>query len=311
MQNELFYSYIDDNDKEFMAIEAAADIEMQKSLLALEYADRLYDIKLRQAELKVLNESGTFEDLDALYEAAGKENSERKDGIIKTIWNKISKFISDIKTAIVNLVTKKKVDDFTDAANSGKLGNINLPKDPNKIMDAVKSALSKVSRFLRPGITVTKEDGEKVFSIGKTLITTIEGIGAVTIGAIAIPKLWVKLQGMGNDIQKKCEELKNNPPLGEGAAAIGNFFQSCADKVLGSLKSLGGIISAGADKVKGGVEKAAGAVKNVAGKIGSKGNSEEEVATEESVDDFDGIIESTEFEESCDDIINSINAILD
>ena len=83
MQNELFYSYIDDNDKEFMAIEAAADIEMQKSLLALEYADRLYDIKLRQAELKVLNESGTFEDLDALYEAAGKENSERKDGARK------------------------------------------------------------------------------------------------------------------------------------------------------------------------------------------------------------------------------------
>ena len=188
MQNELFYSYIDDSDKELMAIEAAADIEINKSLLALEYADRLYDIKLMQADLKVLNESGTFEDLDMLYEAAGKENADRKEGIVKTIWNKILKFLGDMRDAIGRLISKNKMNELKNAE-----GNTSV-KDPNKVLSAVKNAVSSVGKFLKPGVTVTNDDGEKVVSITKTLVTTIEGIGVTAIAIKTIPGLFLKAQ---------------------------------------------------------------------------------------------------------------------
>lgn len=321
MQNELFYSYIDDSDKELMAIEAAADIEINKSLLALEYADRLYDIKLMQADLKVLNESGTFEDLDMLYEAAGKENADRKEGIVKSIWNKVLKFLNDMKTAVGNLFTKKKMSDLEKVDGNTKI------KDPNKVLSTVKNAVSSVGRFLKPGVTVTNEDGEKVVSITKTLVTTIEGIGLTTIAVKTVPGLVVKAQSFGNDLIKKVEDIKNNPPKGNGINALVQFFKTCADKVSEIVKSIWKAISGffkkdKAEAVSGEVIDANGNPADIQRRItGSKQKAlpdkgtlsgsplRRPVQVAESADDM-GILESDELEESCDDIMNSIDAIL-
>lgn len=320
MQNELFYSYIDDSDKEFMAIEAAADIEIQKSILALEYADRLYDIKLKQAELKVLNESGTFEDLDTLYEAAGQENSERKEGILKTIWNKLLKFLTDIRTSIGNLFTKDKMKALETADGSSQI------KDPNKILSTIKNAVTSAGKYLRPGVTVTNEDGEKVFSIGKSMITAIEGIGLVAFSIKGIPALYIKAKSLGDTLIKKCQELKDKPPLGDGVKALTQFFKSCSDKISELLKSLWNAASGFFKKSKKG-ENAEGGSAGSAGTDAIEGPTggparltdkgaftgsrlKQPKKVQESVNDDLGILESAELEESCDDIINTIDAIL-
>lgn len=295
MQNELFYSYIDDSDKELMAIEAAADIEINKSLLALEYADRLYDIKLMQADLKVLNESGTFEDLDMLYEAAGKENADRKEGIVKTIWNKILKFLGDMRDAIGRLISKNKMNELKNAE-----GNTSV-KDPNKILSAVKNAVSSVGKFLKPGVTVTNDDGEKVVSITKTLVTTIEGIGVTAIAIKTIPGLFLKAQSFGGDLMKKVQAIKDNPPMGDGINSLVQFFKTCADKVFEVAKSI-------VSSIKGAAKNAASTVSSAvdAAKAKVTGKQSGPDTTNESV----GIVESEELEEACDDIINNIDAIL-
>lgn len=295
MQNELFYSYIDDSDKELMAIEAAADIEINKSLLALEYADRLYDIKLMQADLKVLNESGTFEDLDMLYEAAGKENADRKEGIVKTIWNKILKFLGDMRDAIGRLISKNKMDELKNAE-----GNTSV-KDPNKVLSAVKNAVSSVGKFLKPGVTVTNDDGEKVVSITKTLVTTIEGIGVTAIAIKTIPGLFLKAQSFGGDLMKKVQAIKDNPPMGDGINSLVQFFKTCADKVFEVAKSI-------VSSIKGAAKNAASTVSSAvdAAKAKITGKQSGPDTTNESV----GIVESEELEEACDDIINNIDAIL-
>lgn len=295
MQNELFYSYIDDSDKELMAIEAAADIEINKSLLALEYADRLYDIKLMQADLKVLNESGTFEDLDMLYEAAGKENADRKEGIVKTIWNKILKFLGDMRDAIGRLISKNKMNELKNAE-----GNTSV-KDPNKVLSAVKNAVSSVGKFLKPGVTVTNDDGEKVVSITKTLVTTIEGIGVTAIAIKTIPGLFLKAQSFGGDLMKKVQAIKDNPPMGDGINALVQFFKTCADKVFEVAKSV-------VSSIKGVAKNAASTVSSAvdAAKAKVTGKQSGPDTTNESV----GIVESEELEEACDDIINNIDAIL-
>ena len=295
MQNELFYSYIDDSDKELMAIEAAADIEINKSLLALEYADRLYDIKLMQADLKVLNESGTFEDLDMLYEAAGKENADRKEGIVKTIWNKILKFLGDMRDAIGRLISKNKMNELKNAE-----GNTSV-KDPNKVLGAVKNAVSSVGKFLKPGVTVTNDDGEKVVSITKTLVTTIEGIGVTAIAIKTIPGLFLKAQSFGGDLMKKVQAIKDNPPMGDGINSLVQFFKTCADKVFEVAKSI-------VSSIKGAAKNAASTVSSAvdAAKAKVTGKQSGPDTTNESV----GIVESEELEEACDDIINNIDAIL-
>lgn len=295
MQNELFYSYIDDSDKELMAIEAAADIEINKSLLALEYADRLYDIKLMQADLKVLNESGTFEDLDMLYEAAGKENADRKEGIVKTIWNKILKFLGDMRDAIGRLISKNKMNELKNAE-----GNTSV-KDPNKVLSAVKNAVSSVGKFLKPGVTVTNDDGEKVVSITKTLVTTIEGIGVTAIAIKTIPGLFLKAQSFGGDLMKKVQAIKDNPPMGDGINSLVQFFKTCADKVFEVAKSV-------VSSIKGVAKNAASTVSSAvdAAKAKVTGKQSGPDTTNESV----GIVESEELEEACDDIINNIDAIL-
>ena len=295
MQNELFYSYIDDSDKELMAIEAAADIEINKSLLALEYADRLYDIKLMQADLKVLNESGTFEDLDMLYEAAGKENADRKEGIVKTIWNKILKFLGDMRDAIGRLISKNKMNELKNAE-----GNTSV-KDPNKVLGAVKNAVSSVGKFLKPGVTVTNDDGEKVVSITKTLVTTIEGIGVTAIAIKTIPGLFLKAQSFGGDLMKKVQAIKDNPPMGDGINSLVQFFKTCADKVFEVAKSVVSSIKGAAKNVASTVSSAVDAAKaKVTGKQSGPDTTNESV----------GIVESEELEEACDDIINNIDAIL-
>lgn len=295
MQNELFYSYIDDSDKELMAIEAAADIEINKSLLALEYADRLYDIKLMQADLKVLNESGTFEDLDMLYEAAGKENADRKEGIVKSIWNKVLKFLGDMRDAIGRLISKNKMNELKNAE-----GNTSV-KDPNKVLSAVKNAVSSVGKFLKPGVTVTNDDGEKVISITKTLVTTIEGIGVTAIAIKTIPGLFLKAQSFGGDLMKKVQAIKDNPPMGDGINSLVQFFKTCADKVFEVAKSI-------VSSIKGAAKNAASTVSSAvdAAKAKVTGKQSGPDTTNESV----GIVESEELEEACDDIINNIDAIL-
>lgn len=295
MQNELFYSYIDDSDKELMAIEAAADIEINKSLLALEYADRLYDIKLMQADLKVLNESGTFEDLDMLYEAAGKENADRKEGIVKTIWNKILKFLGDMRDAIGRLISKNKMNELKNAE-----GNTSV-KDPNKVLSAVKNAVSSVGKFLKPGVTVTNDDGEKVVSITKTLVTTIEGIGVTAIAIKTIPGLFLKAQSFGGDLMKKVQAIKDNPPMGDGINSLVQFFKTCADKVFEVAKS---IVSSTKGAAKNAASTVSSAVDAAKAKVTGKQSGPD--TTNESV----GIVESEELEEACDDIINNIDAIL-
>lgn len=308
MQNELFYSYIDDSDKELMAIEAAADIEINKSLLALEYADRLYDIKLMQADLKVLNESGTFEDLDMLYEAAGKENADRKEGIVKTIWNKILKFLGDMRDAIGRLISKNKMDELKNAE-----GNTSV-KDPNKVLSAVKNAVSSVGKFLKPGVTVTNDDGEKVVSITKTLVTTIEGIGVTAIAIKTIPGLFLKAQSFGGDLMKKVQAIKDNPPMGDGINSLVQFFKTCADKVFEVAKSV-------VSSIKGAAKNAASTVSSAATSVKTKvtGNPPKpkaydfwtsDLKSESAMDESVGIVESEELEEACDDIISNIDAIL-
>lgn len=317
LQNELFYSYVDESDKEFMAIESAYDIDMAKSFLAIEYADRLYDIKCMQCDLKVLNESGTYDDLDALYEAAGKENGDRKQNIFKTIFEKIVKFLNDVWTSVKNLFTKNTEEELKKAADSGKIKGIQM-KDPNKIISIVSGVMKKIGGFLKPGVTVTNEDGEKSISIVKSAITAIEGVGVVAIGAKAIPAIMDKLGKAKDSIALPCNGLIERPGLGDGwrglanavsdlSKELGKCMKDTASAVFNALKNVGSDIKQSASNLK---DAAISKVKGAA----SKGEDYYYPATTESADDDDlglddEFLESEELSTTCDDILAIIDAM--
>ena len=132
-------------DNDMFAYECAKldyEICMEESMAMLDLIDLRESLNQKRAELKVYSESGTAADLAALYTEAGAEASGQGEGILKTIWNKIKKFIEDIMTAFSNIFKKHAVD-------SNK--ELNAPSEfaeKDAQADKVKDILKKVGAIV-------------------------------------------------------------------------------------------------------------------------------------------------------------------
>lgn len=220
MLNELFYSYVDDTEKEYMAMEAAFEIDMQKERLALEYADRLYDIKLMESNARVLNESGTYADIDSLYMEAAAENAKRKDNIFVRMFRKIKQAIADLLTKIANLFSSKKIDDFKKNTAAANIKEVPVKKDASKILDAIDKAFKTLGNLAVGAVTKKNDAGERVFSAEKTIRTAVEA--AAVVGAAK----YIKTELVEPTIKKTQAQLEFTKKT---ANDWENYYQSMLD----------------------------------------------------------------------------------
>lgn len=333
LKNELMYGYVDDMDKDFMSYEMALDLSMEKAALAFEYADRKYDLDINAADLKVLNESGTYEDIDMLYEAAAADNKEKKQGVIASICNAIINFITNIFNKIKGFFTKENDEKIKDAVNSGKLKNVKASGDAEKHVGKLEEAFNSLAAFLKPGFHETAADGNKVLSIRKTLVTSLEAVGLGTIGVLSAKKalsakdryigLMDKAKGivenfkntLGSAFKKAPKEVQDAGKEVEGAAAEGTeaVKKSALEGISQIIKEAGHGLG---DLMKGFGEGLKNAPGKVINKLKSKKNSDadgedeefkeedgEEAATEESADDDIDDTDTSTLLEACNDII--------
>lgn len=223
MQDKVF-SYSDPFECAFISAESTLDIEFARCNMAYEYAENLYNIKIKEADLKVMNESGTYDDIDALYEEAEQQTGEKKKGVIASIFTAIANFISNIFSSLAKLFGGKDDEQLANAAKSGQLGDCYMDGDPNKASLFI-STWNQVKSFCSPAFTKEGKNGERVFSLSRTLLTSLAAAGFgfavkkkgadVANGAKKkfkgsfIYPIYIKVRNAFNDIRKTSNELKD------------------------------------------------------------------------------------------------------
>ena len=100
---DIFYGHLSDTERELAICESKFDIDLKKAELMSLYAEKMNEIKEMEAELRVLTEGGTYDDLVAYYEAEAEENNDKKESAISAFIQAISDFINGIITSIGNL----------------------------------------------------------------------------------------------------------------------------------------------------------------------------------------------------------------
>ena len=83
--SDIFKSYLSEDERAVAIEESTYEIQMAKLNAMYEMVDKNLELNMLEAEAKVLTESGTYDDLDYLYEEANAEAVEKKKGIIGKI----------------------------------------------------------------------------------------------------------------------------------------------------------------------------------------------------------------------------------
>lgn len=212
----IYNDYLEDIDREIAIQEAKNELETTRLNFMLEMVERKYEINCKNAELKVLTEGGTYEDLEYLYEAAKKEKDGEKQGIISTIINAIISVINSITTAISNFFNGKK----------------KAKNDPNKIIKVPKEEADQssfiCSKFNSMKATISDmSTKKKVLALGG-MATAL--IGTYTLG---------KKTKNGVKQYKEMKQKEVDEQISTLNAALG-FFKDKLASIPNSVRSLFG-----------------------------------------------------------------------
>ena len=101
----IFNSYLVGDERAEAIAEARIDLVFAKADMMFEMVEMRLQQNLREAELKVFSEGGTYGDFQYLVEEAENEANEKKQGIIATLWNAIKSVLKKIgeKLASINV----------------------------------------------------------------------------------------------------------------------------------------------------------------------------------------------------------------
>ena len=89
-------------------------LSMMKVKAYMDASYRQHEINRMESELKVMNENGTDDDLNYLYQEADNNFGDRVKAAIQKIIEAFTNFISDVKDKIIKLFTSKERKDQID-----------------------------------------------------------------------------------------------------------------------------------------------------------------------------------------------------
>ena len=72
-------------------------LQTEKLILAFEAAEKMQELRMREIELQCFTESASDESFMAFVEAEDEKNAEKKDGLVKRIWDKVVELFTRIK----------------------------------------------------------------------------------------------------------------------------------------------------------------------------------------------------------------------
>ena len=156
--SDIFKSYLSEEERAIAIEESKYEIQMAKLNAMYEMVDKNLELNMLEAEAKVLTESGTYDDLDYLYEEANKEATEKKEGIISKIIGVVKQIWQAITNTITNFFSKNKVGE----------GEAEVDENDEKRVNALNGVWGKIKLVLN----FVRNNGAKI-AMGVAAIGTL------------------------------------------------------------------------------------------------------------------------------------------
>lgn len=146
---------------------SAFDIASMKLNAITEAANRQYNINLREAELKVMKEHGTDDELSMLYEAAESDFVENIQKALDKLREAVVKFYSDCRDRLMDLLNRVNQDGKLDALEkkvklmplvSHKKIMVENYKSETELYDDAMKSINKLLAKFRGNQEVTADD---------------------------------------------------------------------------------------------------------------------------------------------------------
>ena len=143
--SSIFYEHVQGEDRDNLVTEMELGCEWDELNLMLEMVQRQKEINERRAELKVLKESGSYEDYEYLLEAGEQQAQQNQKNLLQRIFEWFGKFFNNIAnkfSATQNAVNQAdpnaQVQIPEDYANDSELQAIGNAADQMSRIDSVK-----------------------------------------------------------------------------------------------------------------------------------------------------------------------------
>lgn len=241
-----------------------ANLELDRLQMAFEACEATSNYYNAMSELKVYEESGTYEDLGKLYQEAEAEVANKKQGIISkmidVIKNKINSILAFIKGKRAEANPDEEVEVAAEALTIG-----------GKIQSVFATIKSMISKFLASQASIVESalNGD-LASVGKVVAEITATVGVILGGKVAMKKVKTSQALKASDsVDKTCKEasglldkLKNKIGNGEGP------FSTVGNKVIGFVqKFIDNASKVATHLLSGAKEAVSGAVDNAKEKV--------------------------------------------
>ena len=261
MNDVIFNSYLVGTEREEAIKEAKTDLILAKADMLFEMVEMKLQQNIREAELKVFSEGGTYGDFQYLVEEAEAEANEKKTGIRKTIWNSILSILKKIgeKLASINIEpgdenTEVDVDE-EDVQENNRLVEAGKQLD-NAIAESNKGNYIQAAKIVG-GIAVVGTAaavGTRKFTKGKVMgfKKTLEFVRNKAQG-------WMdRIKGIVEGFfGKKDNSSEDNEADGEKKNGIKDLLSNLKTKIITPIDKL---IKKLEGYIKGGITKAVNAI---------------------------------------------------
>lgn len=264
----IYNAYLTGEERELAVQEAVINNEYAKYCTLFEMVCLQQEQMERDAELKVFSESGTYDDLAYLIEAAAEEVAEKKDGIIKKIIGAIGSLINTVINKVKSFFGKGLDDN----------AEIEVSEDAVKKHGLIAKAKSEISA----GVANVKSGkyGEAIGNFTKGVLPIL-GIGAgataAAVGAgVLIKKKVSEVKQMQQEESDQCSLLKTALDAIESKLGVIKDFK-IVQSALTEIKKVVDFINTNINNFGKAVTKAAGDVANAAKETAGnlKGKAEE------------------------------------
>ena len=242
---DIYEGYLSPKERKEAIADAKLDNLFERCYMMYEMVQLRYDQNVREAELKVLNEGGTYDDLAYLIEEAGEEANDKRKGLIGTLIDGIVSLFKQLGEAVRKLFVKDGVEV---EADEGIMSGVNTF---DKMFSVVERTFSGgiVQGFLKTaGIVEGCKEMWNLFTsiptaTGKMRKYASDGVNkAKEILAKICDWIAEKTSADKAEVEKmeKDEPTKLNEDKGEGWSLrkVFDFFKDVGKKVREQVNSL-------------------------------------------------------------------------
>ena len=224
-------SGVDYTDSSELAL-ARDQVQMQKMVVALESAEAMHEISLREAELKCYAESGSDEDFIGYVEAANNNLEQKTDNIIKRLWKKVEDFFTKLKEKIFG----------TNDVNLPDDSEVHMPRVVANFLDKLAGLWSQV----KAAIANAKKKLSENPAWQKFILLMATAVAAIATSAFI---LVTKTDKLKLDIKEKFSK-DDTAMSGKKFNGIRSLLNNMTDHVKGIAKKNANSSAGDADTAK-------------------------------------------------------------